>query len=125
MPEAFSGRRIAYASSDTCFFYGTLRGNILYDLKHAHASLTNMRERSDRLQMGDGGGAACRQSRDLSSDWVDYGAPAASGPEDIYRFIRPVLDAALMPQDIFDMALRSTVDIVSHTDMAHRIVELR
>ena len=35
LPEARTGRRITYASPDTYFFFGTLRDNLLYGLKHA------------------------------------------------------------------------------------------
>lgn len=62
---------------------------------------------------------------DLNSDWVDYAAAGASGPNDIYPAIRPVLDIVAMSQDILDMALRSTVDTAAHEDLTSRIVELR
>ncbi len=35
LPEAITGRRMAYASSDAYLFQGTLRDNLLYGLKHA------------------------------------------------------------------------------------------
>ena len=35
LPEAVTGRRMAYASSDAYLFQGTLRDNLLYGLKHA------------------------------------------------------------------------------------------
>ena len=37
LPESVTGRRIGYAASDTYFFHGTLRDNLLYGLKHAPA----------------------------------------------------------------------------------------
>ncbi|TCR63754.1 ABC transporter ATP-binding protein [Rhizobium sp. BK376] len=127
MPEAFAGRRIAYASSDTYFFHGTLRDNILYSLKHA--PLKPYKYEGNAATAFKWAMAEARRAGnpelDLNSDWVDYRAAGASGPDDIYRFIRPVLDAVLMSQDIFDMALRSTVDTVAHADMTARIVELR
>ncbi|KAA0682682.1 ABC transporter ATP-binding protein [Neorhizobium sp. P12A] len=127
MPEAFAGRRIAYASSDTYFFHGTLRDNILYGLKHAPLKpykYDGNAATAFKWAMAEARRAA-NPELDLNSDWVDYRAAGASGPDDIYRFIRPVLDAVLMSQDIFDMALRSTVDTVAHADMTARIVELR
>jgi putative ABC transport system ATP-binding protein len=127
MPESFAGRRIAYASSDTYFFHGTLRDNILYGLKHAPLKpyeYEGSAATAFKWAMAEARRAG-NPELDLNSDWVDYGAAGATGPDDIYTFIRPVLDAVLMSQDIFDMALRSSVDTVAHADMTSRIVELR
>lgn len=127
MPESVTGRRIAYASSDTYFFHATLRDNLLYGLKHA--PLTKVEY--------DGPGAVRRKwevtearlagnpDLDLNSDWVDYAAAGATGPHDLFKVIRPVLDAVMMSQDILGMALRSNVDTTLHSDLTERIVELR
>ena len=47
---------------------------------------------------------------DLNSDWVDYASAGVTGPDDLFKVVRPVLDAVLISQDILDMALRSTVN---------------
>ena len=127
LPESVAGRQIAYASSDTYFFHGSLRDNILYGLKHAPlrpydyqgSELTRFKWAMEEARK------AANPEMDLNSDWVDYAAAGATGPDDIYTVIRPVLDAVLMSQDIFDLALRSTVDTIAHADLTERIVELR
>jgi putative ABC transport system ATP-binding protein len=127
MPECIAGRRIAYASADTYFFHGTLRDNILYGLKHAPLKPYEY-EGSEAMRFKWAMAEARRAGNpelDLNSDWVDYRSAGATGPDDIYAAIRPVLDAVLMSQDIFDMALRSSVDTIAHADMTERIVELR
>ncbi|MFT4181791.1 MAG: ABC transporter ATP-binding protein [Rhizobium sp.] len=127
LPESLTGRRIAYASSDTFFFHGTLRSNLLYGLKHAPlgAAVYDEAEASAmKWQMAEARRAG-NPELDLNSDWVDYAAAGATGPNDIYAAIRPVLDAVAMSQDILDMALRSTVDVAAHEDLTSRIVELR
>jgi putative ABC transport system ATP-binding protein len=127
MPESVTGRRIAYAGSETYFFHGTLRDNILYGLKHAPlTTVTYEGEAATRnkwsiLEAKRAGNPALS----LDSDWVDYSAAGATGPDDLYSVIRPVLDSVLMSQDILDMALRSTVDTETHKDLTERIVELR
>ena len=127
LPESVTGRRIAYASSDTYFFHGTLRDNLLYGLKHA--PLTEVGYEGDdatefRWQMMEARRAG-NPELDLNSDWVDYASAGATGPDDLYKVLRPVLDAVAISQDIFDMALRSLVDTAAHADMTSRIVELR
>ncbi|MEZ2218471.1 ABC transporter transmembrane domain-containing protein [Rhizobium sp. RCC_161_2] len=127
LPESLTGRRIAYASSDTFFFHGTLRSNLLYGLKHAPLTAATYDEKAAnklKWQMIEARRAG-NPELDLNSDWVDYAAAGATGPNDIYAAIRPVLDVVAMSQDILDMALRSTVDTVAHEDLTSRIVELR
>ncbi|WFU06394.1 ABC transporter ATP-binding protein (plasmid) [Rhizobium sp. CB3171] len=127
LPESLTGRRIAYASSDTFFFHGTLRNNLLYGLKHAPLTAADYDDEAAtklKWQMAEARRAG-NPELDLSSDWVDYGAAGATGPDDIYSVIRPVLDAVAMSQDILDMALRSNVDTTAHDDLTSRIVELR
>ncbi len=127
LPESITGRRIAYASSDAYFFSGSLRDNLLYGLKHA--PLTEVRYE----------GAAATQRRwqvqeamraknpdlDLNSDWVDYASMGISDATELYKVVRPVLEAVLIKQDIIDLALRSQVDTIAHPELVEHIVELR
>ncbi|WFU12500.1 ATP-binding cassette domain-containing protein (plasmid) [Rhizobium sp. CB3090] len=127
LPESLTGRRIAYASSDTFFFHGTLRSNLLYGLKHAPLTAKDYDDEAAneiKWRMIEARRAG-NPELDISSDWVDYAAAGATGPHDIYTVIRPVLDAVAMSQDILDMALRSNVDTAAHEDLTSRIVELR
>lgn len=127
LPESVTGRRIAYAGSDTYFFHGTLRDNILYGLKHAPMTTVQYegKDATDYKWKMLEARRAANPELNLDSDWVDYAAAGASGPEDIYNALRPVFDAVLMSQDILDMALRSTVNSKAHSDLTSRIVELR
>lgn len=127
LPESITGRRISYASADIFFFQGTLRDNILYGLKHAplrdpdydeQTALEVKWHAAEALKAGN-------PTLDPNSDWVDYGAAGASGPDDILKAIRPVLDAVLISQDILDLALRSTVDTDVHVTLADHIVDVR
>ena len=127
LPESLTGRRIAYASSDTFFFHGTLRSNLLYGLKHAPLTAAAYDEKAAnklKWQMIEARRAG-NPEMDLNSDWVDYAAAGATGPNDIYAVIRPVLDIVAMSQDILDMALRSNVETQAQEDLTSRIVELR
>ncbi|PKA42765.1 ABC transporter transmembrane domain-containing protein (plasmid) [Rhizobium sullae] len=127
LPESITGRRISYASADTYFFHGTLRDNLLYGLKHA--PLTDPGYEGEAAQDFKWHAAealkAGNPTLDLNSDWVDYNAAGATGPDDLLTAIRPVLDAVLISHDILDLALRSTVDTSVHVALAGRIVDLR
>ncbi|MGH6860832.1 MAG: ABC transporter transmembrane domain-containing protein, partial [Phyllobacterium sp.] len=127
LPESITGRRIAYASSDTYFFHGTLRDNLLYGLKHAPLTKVEYEgKKAARYKWNlTEARLAGNPDLDLNSDWVDYGSAGVKGPQDLFTTVRPVLDAVLISQDIQDMALRSTVNTVAHCDLTDRIVELR
>ncbi|MBB4227519.1 ABC transporter ATP-binding protein [Rhizobium mongolense] len=127
LPESITGRRISYASADTYFFHGTLRDNLLYGLKHAPLTDPNYEDQAAQEFKWHAAEAlkAGNPTLDLNSDWVDYNAAGATGPDDLLTAIRPVLDAVLISQDILDLALRSTVDTTVHVALAGRIVDLR
>ncbi|WP_413711620.1 ABC transporter transmembrane domain-containing protein [Rhizobium sp. Rhizsp82] len=127
LPESVTGRRLSYASSDTYFFHGTLRDNLLYGLKHAPLTDPGY-DGQKALELKWRNAEALRAGNptfDLNSDWVDYNAAGATGPEDLLKAIRPVLDAVMISQDILDLALRSPVDTSVHIVLAERIVDLR
>ncbi|MDR6635893.1 putative ABC transport system ATP-binding protein [Phyllobacterium sp. 1468] len=127
LPESVTGRRIAYAASDTYFFHGTLRDNLLYGLKHApltKVEYDGAKAAKNKWNINEARRAG-NPELDVNSDWVDYVSAGVTGPDDLFKVVRPVLDAVLISQDILDMALRSTVDIETHADLTDRIVELR
>jgi putative ABC transport system ATP-binding protein len=127
LPESVTGRRISYASSDVSLFQGTLRDNLLYGLKHA--PLKPPAYEGDavgrrRWEVGEAHSAG-NPDYDILGDWIDYEAAGATGPEDLYHAVRPVLDAVLLSRDVLDLGLRSTAEPERHKELARRIVELR
>lgn len=127
LPEAITGRRIAYASSDTYFFQGSLRDNLLYGLKHAPMVPVEYEGKlADQYKWNIiEARKAGNPELDVNSDWVDYASAGVTGPQDLFDVLRPVLDAVLISQDILDMALNSRVNTAAHGDLTSRIVELR
>ncbi len=126
LPESITGRSITYASSDAYFFSGSLRDNLLYGLKHAPVA---------KAVYEDGGAfrkweelEARRTGNpefDIADDWIDYAAVGANGQEDLLEAIIPVLDVVLFSKDILDLALRSTVDLSRHPNIAPSVLKMR
>jgi putative ABC transport system ATP-binding protein len=127
LPEAVSGRRISYASSDVFLVHGSLRDNLLYGLKHAPLTPVNYEGTdADRRRWAvEEARKAGNPDFDLRSDWVDYASAGATGPQDLFAQIRHVLEAVFLSQDILDLGLRSPVDPKRHKALVERIVELR
>ncbi|MFN3825689.1 MAG: ABC transporter transmembrane domain-containing protein [Pseudorhodobacter sp.] len=125
LPEAVTGRGISYAGPESAFFFGTLRDNLIYGLRHAplqdapqdNATLRGL-DRAEALRAGN-------PDYDPADQWIDFAHAGASGPEDLETRIQSVLDCVGLSRDIFDMALRSPLDRQKHAAVAAAIVDLR
>jgi putative ABC transport system ATP-binding protein len=127
LPESITGRRMAYASSDGHLIQGSVRDNLLYALKHAPLREPNY----------DGAMAVQRKWEiseakragnplfDIRSDWIDYAAAGASGPQDLFGAVVRTLDTVSLSQDIFDLGLRTSLDPRRETGIVSRIKEVR
>ncbi|MDK1374195.1 MULTISPECIES: ABC transporter transmembrane domain-containing protein [unclassified Sinorhizobium] len=127
LPESVVGRRISYASSEVYIFHGSLGDNLLYGLKHA--PLTEVVYEGDkaahrRWELLEAK-LAGNPSLDVNSDWIDYGAAGATGPDDLFAKVREVLDTALLTNDIMALAVRSTINPAQHEAFAGEIVDMR
>ncbi len=127
LPESITGRSISYASSDSYFFYGTLRDNLLYGLKHApfKAAVYEGTGATQRKWEVSEAKMAGNPDFDTQSDWIDYEAASATHSDDLFAAILPVLDTVQLSTDILDLALRTTVDPAEHPELAARIVDMR
>jgi putative ABC transport system ATP-binding protein len=127
LPESMTGRRIAYAGADAPLFQGSLGDNLLYSLRHAplrpakySAGMT-----SDRAWHVDEARKSGNSEIDFDSDWIDYESVGATGPENMFAAILPVLNAVLLSDDIFDLGLRSSTSQSRHPEVVSRIVAVR
>lgn len=127
LPESVTGRRISYASSDVHLSHASLRDNLLYGLRHAPLTSVTYEgsEAAKRRWAIDEARKAGNPYFDLRSDWIDYAAAGATGPQDLFTAIRPVLDAVLLTHDILELGLRSSIDPTRHIQLVEQIVKLR
>ncbi len=127
LPESVTGRRISYAASDAYLFQGTLHDNLLYSLKHAPLAErvyagAAAAYRNWELAEAKGSG---NPTFDLNCDWIDYKAAGATGPDDLFGAVLPVLDAVLLTDELFDLGLRASPQFEHEGSIASRIVEAR
>ncbi|TGS57639.1 ABC transporter ATP-binding protein, partial [Mesorhizobium sp. M1D.F.Ca.ET.183.01.1.1] len=95
LPEAVTGRRMSYASSDVFLFHASLRDNLLYGLKHAPlkpVSYDGSAADQHRWNMHEARRSG-NPDIDINSDWIDYAAAGATGQQDLFEAVRRVLDA--------------------------------
>ncbi len=127
LPESVTGRRMSYAASDAFLFKASLGDNLLYGLKHAPLSPPEYAGEMavSRNWHVDEARKSGNSEADFNSDWIDYQSAGATGPDDLFSAIMPVLNAVLLSDDIFDLGLRSTTNKNRHPEVAGRIVEVR
>ena len=127
LPESVSGRVISYTGPDAYFFFGTLKDNLLYGLKHAPVSahdhhgaalVTRQWEQAEAALAGN-------PDFDLAADWIDYEANGLSGSAALFSSVFEVLETVSMTRDILDLALRSNVNPDAHIEFASKIVAMR
>jgi putative ABC transport system ATP-binding protein len=129
LPEAVTGRQITYASSDSYFFHGTLKDNLLYGLKHAPADAGENEEDlspSRRWEIDEAVKAA-NSIHHPEADWIDRRSTSISSgsSEDLKQSIIGALDAVQLTSEVMELALHSFVDPKENPTLTERVVEMR
>jgi putative ABC transport system ATP-binding protein len=127
LPEAITGRRMGYASSDAHLIQGSVRDNLLYALKHAPMRdypYEGTRAAQRRWEI-DEAKRAGNPLLDIRADWIDYEAAGARGPDDLFPAIERVLKTVSLTQDIFDLGLRTSLESGRESEIVSRIKEVR
>ena len=127
LPEAITGRRMAYVDQSVRLFSGTVRDNLYYGLKH----------RPVREAAYDADGATARRhfvaearqsgntTSDINADWVDYALAGVDGPEALSARLVEVLSLVALSGDVYAMGLQGTVDPAARPDLVSKILEAR
>jgi putative ABC transport system ATP-binding protein len=127
IPEAVTGRRIAYAASDAYLFQGTILDNMIYVLKHfpvRHHTYEGEMAKQREWAVTEAERAG-NPDHDVRSDWIDYETIGIKGPEELFPAIEQVLDAVSFTDDVFDLGLRASVYEEQHAAIPQHIVEAR
>ena len=127
LPEAVTGRNIAYVGPHAYVFNSTVRENLLYSLKHRPLVPKAYEGEAERLaRRGIVEATASGNSLDdPAADWLDYQAAGVDQPAAMIRRTFEVLRIVDLDQDIYDLGLRGTVDPKSRVDLAAQVLEAR
>lgn len=129
LPESVTGRHISYVSTDSYFFHGSLKDNLLYGLKHAPVKRyeyegKEMRQRLWEIREAKKAG---NPHLDIRAGWVDYSYAALGNgaKEDLQKSLLAALDAVQLTDDVLELALHSTINPDEDPAFATRVVEMR
>lgn len=127
IPEAATGRSIAYVGADSYIIGGTVRDNLLYGLKHLPLRDPDYDEQkqSERKKVIDEAVRAGSFAYDINADWVDYAAAGCNGPEEIGGKMVETLALVDLEEDVFQMGLRRTIEPERNPALVDAILRAR
>lgn len=126
MPEAVTGRRIAYAGPNAYLYSASIEDNLVYGLKHNTAGRplagADPDEAAERLAEAERAG---NSSHDLATDWVDYAAAGVADGAELHARMIGVLEDVALDRDVYLMGLRGKIDPVAQPEIAEKILIAR
>ncbi|MFO0993910.1 MAG: ATP-binding cassette domain-containing protein [Hyphomicrobiales bacterium] len=127
LPEAITGRRFSYVSSDAHLMQGSFGDNLIYALKHApfvpaHYEGADAKHREWEISEAQ---AAGNPILDIRDDWVDYASAGVANAEELTGEMQRVLELAGLLQDVVDLGLRTTIDPKLYPAIAEGIENAR
>ena len=127
LPEAVTGRRLAYVGPSAYIFSTTIRDNLLYGVQHLplrdaeyddDARQATEKWRTEAL-------AAGNSADDLNADWVDYDATGTPDDKALLLRIFDTLKMVTLDGDIYQLGLRGSIDPATQPGLAEQFLKAR
>ncbi|MCH7887670.1 MAG: ATP-binding cassette domain-containing protein [Proteobacteria bacterium] len=127
LPEAVTGRRIAYVGANAQLFSASIGDNLFYGLKHRPSQEAGYDAKTAALRRDAlaESARAGNTTRDIFADWIDYAAAGADSPSELTAAAIRALTVAEMVDDVYQFGLRGTIDPSAHAELATRILRAR
>ena len=124
LPSAVTGRRLAYVGQNAYHFFGSLRENLLFGLKHKPITDAEPGRAIPAEEIAESRRAG-NPVFDINADWVDYQAAGASSAEDITTRMVDVLGVVGLESDAYRFGLTGTIDPQVKPEVADGILMAR
>jgi ABC-type multidrug transport system fused ATPase/permease subunit len=127
LPEAVTGRRIAYVGPEVMLIAGTIRDNLFYPLRRrplrpaSHSVPAAALERR-RIEEAEKTG---NTTADPAADWIDWDAAGAGGPAELLRLAIGALDEADLEPDMVALGLRLSIEAAAYPAIAAGCLQAR
>ena len=127
LPEAVTGRRLAYVGPAAYLFATTMRDNLLYGVQHVPLREASYDEESRRAhdQWLAEATASGNSTDDPNANWIDYAATGTSDDEELLQRIFDVLQIVGLDDDIYTLGLRGNIDPASQADLTNQFLNAR
>ncbi len=127
LPQAATGRRIAYVGQDAYLFGATLKDNLLYGLRNqprraaARQGPDAARARARHLEDARAGNAPY----DAEAEWIDYAALGCDDARGVETGLMRVVTLAGLEDDVFRFGLQGRFDPDDAPVVAERLLQAR
>jgi putative ABC transport system ATP-binding protein len=127
LPQAVTGRRLGYVGPDAYLFAMSVRDTLTYGLLHRPLRPYDLEGKAklEKIIRAAEARRAGNPVLDLDSDWIDYEAAGASGPEDLTERLLEVIRLVELEDDVYRFGLGGTLDPESNPEMAARLLTAR
>ena len=123
LAESVTGRRFAYLGSTPVMFTDSLRGNLIYGLKHR--PLVPPPHDDALAHFLKEAKASANSLHPYDADWVDYEAAGVADTDALEPRLLTLLEGVGMGEDVYRMGLNGTIDPGRQPDTAERIMAAR
>ena len=123
-PEAVTGRAMGFVGASSYLFPMSVRENLLYALKHYPVRAREYldEDRAEREFQSREAARAGNTVLDINADWIDYQSADASDAREMEVRIHEVLTTVELEETMFELGLRSTVDLDRTPELAKTLV---
>ncbi len=127
LPEAVTGRNIAFVGAAPYLFATTVRDNLFYGLKHRPLASRADGEEAQREyeRYAAIAEAAGNIPDDPMADWIDYAAAGVADRAALERRALEVLTLVDMDDDMYQLGLRGVIDPKAQPQLAAEILKAR
>ena len=127
LPEAVTGRRLAYVGPAAYAFSATLGENILLGLMHRPTKPANYEDAADRRwrKRRAESDITGNSTDDIAADWIDYAAAAVKDRAELTARLIQALHQVDLEEDVYQLGLRGTINPERRPEVANRILEAR
>lgn len=124
LSESVLGREIAYVGALPYMFNDTIRGNVIYSLRHRPVAEAEIDDAEHKFRLAEA--KLTGNSRfDFDAPWEDLAAADVSDMQDLDQHILDLFDRTGLGNDLFRMGLQSHVDPEASPVLAERVLEAR
>ncbi len=123
MPEAVTGRQLAYVGPEVYINSGTIADNLYYALKNYPRRVSGATSESEKRRAASE--LSGTSNLDIDADWIDYPALGLDGPEALTQSAIQVLDEVGLGDDVFELGLRRIINPAENPDLANGILLVR
>lgn len=127
LPEAVTGRQLAYVGPSSILFNASVRDNLYYGLKHrplADMPYTGVEAATRRRYISEAQMSGNTPS-DLAADWIDYSAAGVRDMADLTAKTITVLRGVELGEDVYQFGLRGMIDATARPEVAGRMLQAR